>query len=87
MTTQEQNFNKWFDEYADGVKVFEETDMKMAYLQGAEELEKAKKLLEKWLFFCGHSEENKSPLQEETEKFLGKTISQIEIPEGVEEIK
>lgn len=100
--TEEQNFNKWFDEYADGVKVFEETDMKIAYLQGcADEVEKwekingelrtqleqAKKLLEKWLFFCGHSEEYKSPLQKETEEFLGKTISQIEIPEGVEEIK
>ena len=52
-----------------------------------EELKQAKKLLEKWLFFCGHSEEYKSPLQEETEKFLGKTISQIETPEGVEEIR
>ena len=48
-----------------------------------EELDQAKKLLEKWLFFNGHSEEYKSPLQEETEKFLGKTISQIEIPKGV----
>lgn len=45
MTKEEQNFNKWFDEYADGVKVFEETDMKMAYLQGcADEVEKWEKI-------------------------------------------
>jgi hypothetical protein len=98
MTKEEQNFNKWFDEYADGVKVFEETDMKIAYLQGcADEVEKwekingelrtqleqAKKLLEKWLFFNGFN----SALKKETEDFLGKKTEEIEIPEGVEEIK
>ena len=40
MTKEEQQFNQWFDEYADGVKVFEEADMKQAYLQGRAELEK-----------------------------------------------
>ena len=40
MTEEEQQFNQWFDEYADGVKVFEEADMKQAYLQGRAELEK-----------------------------------------------
>ena len=83
MTTQEQNFNKWFDEYADGVQVFEEVDMKMAYLQGTEELKQAKKLLEKWLFFNGFN----SALKKETEDFLGKKTEEIGIPEGVEEIK
>jgi len=98
MTTQERNFNKWFNEYSDGVKVFEETDMKMAYLQGcADEVEKwekingelrtqleqAKKLLEKWLFFNGFN----SALKKETEDFIGKKTEEIGIPEGVEEIK
>ena len=40
MTEKEQQFNQWFDEYANGVKVFEEADMKHAYLQGRAELEK-----------------------------------------------
>ena len=40
MTEEEQQFNQWFDEYADGVKVFEEADMKQAYLQGRAELKK-----------------------------------------------
>ena len=40
MTKEEQQFNQWFDEYADGVKVFEEADMKQAYLQGRAELKK-----------------------------------------------
>ena len=40
MTKEEQQFNQWFDWYADGVKVFEEADMKQAYLQGRAELEK-----------------------------------------------
>ena len=40
MTKEEQQFNQWFVEYADGVKVFEEVDMKQAYLQGRAELEK-----------------------------------------------
>ena len=40
MTKEEQQFNQWFDEYADGVKVFEEADMKQAYLQGRTDLEK-----------------------------------------------
>jgi len=45
MTKEERNFNKWFDEYADGVKVFEEVDMKIAYLQGcADEVEKWEKI-------------------------------------------
>ena len=85
MTTQEQSFNKWFDEYADGVQVFEEIDMKTAYLQGCadEGLEQAKKLLEKWLFFNGFN----SALKKETEAFLGKKTEEIGIPEGVEEIK
>ena len=45
MTEQEKNFNKWFDEYnIEKIKVFEEPDMKMAYLQGcADEVEKWKK--------------------------------------------
>ena len=34
MTKDEQQFNQWFDEYADGVKVFEEADMKQAFLAG-----------------------------------------------------
>lgn len=33
-------------------------------------LTKAKELLKKWLFFCGGTKEFKSPLQEETERFL-----------------
>lgn len=45
MTKEEQQFNQWFDEYADGVKVFEEADMKQAYLQGRAELEKENKVL------------------------------------------
>ena len=40
MTKEEQQFNQWFDWYADGVKVFEEADMKQAYLQGRADLEK-----------------------------------------------
>lgn len=48
-----------------------------------EELEQAKKLLEKWLFFNGFN----SALKKETEDFLGKKTEEIEIPEGVEEIK
>ena len=40
MTEKEQQFNQWFDQYANGVKVFEEVDMKQAYLQGRAELEK-----------------------------------------------
>ena len=40
MTKEEQQFNQWFDWYADGVKVFEEADMKQAYLTGAEPREK-----------------------------------------------
>lgn len=39
MTKEEKQFNQWFDWYADGVKVFEEADMKQAYLQGRAELE------------------------------------------------
>ena len=45
MTKEEQQFNQWFDWYADGVKVFEEADMKQAYLQGRAELEKENKVL------------------------------------------
>ena len=45
MTEKEKQFNQWFDEYADGVKVFEEADMKQAYLQGRVELEKENKVL------------------------------------------
>ena len=48
-----------------------------------EELKQAKKLLEKWLFFNGFN----SALKKETENFLGKKTEEIEIPEGVEEIK
>ncbi len=48
-----------------------------------EELKQAKKLLEKWLFFNGFN----SALKKETEDFLGKKTEEIEIPEGVEEIK
>ncbi len=40
MTEKEKQFNQWFDWYADGVKVFEEADMKQAYLAGAEPREK-----------------------------------------------
>lgn len=40
MTKEEQQFNQWFDWYADGVKVFEEADMKQAYLQGRADLKK-----------------------------------------------
>lgn len=40
MTEKEKQFNQWFDEYADGVKVFEEADMKQAYLQGRADLVK-----------------------------------------------
>lgn len=40
MNEKEQQFNQWFDQYANGVKVFEEADMKQAYLQGRAELEK-----------------------------------------------
>ena len=47
------------------------------------ELKQAKKLLEKWLFFNGFN----SALKKETEDFLGKKTEEIEIPEGVEEIK
>lgn len=46
-------------------------------------LSRAKKLLEKWLFFNGFN----SALKKETEDFLGKKTEEIEIPEGVEEIK
>ena len=46
-------------------------------------LEKAKKLLEKWLFFNGFN----SALKKETEDFLGKKTEEIGIPEGVEEIE
>lgn len=46
-------------------------------------LARAKKLLEKWLFFNGFNSE----LKKETEDFLGKKTEEIEIPEGVEEIK
>lgn len=46
-------------------------------------LARAKKLLEKWLFFNGFN----SALKKETEDFLGKKTEEIEIPEGVEEIK
>lgn len=45
MTDKEKQFNQWFDEYADGVKVFEEADMKQAYLQGRAELENENKVL------------------------------------------
>ena len=48
-----------------------------------EELKQAKKLLEKWLFFNGFN----SKLKKETEDFLGKKTEEIEIPEGVEEIR
>jgi len=48
-----------------------------------EQLEQAKKLLEKWLFFNGFN----SALKKETEDFLGKKQEELEIPEGVEEIK
>lgn len=48
-----------------------------------EELKQAKKLLEKWLFFNGFN----SALKKETEDFLGKKTEEIEIPEGVEEIR
>ena len=34
MTEKEKQFNQWFDEYADGVKVFEEADMKQAFIAG-----------------------------------------------------
>ena len=40
MTEEEKQFNQWFDDYADGVNVFEEADMKQAYLQGRAELVK-----------------------------------------------
>lgn len=42
MTEEEKNFNQWFDEYnIEQIKVFEEPDLKMAYLQGcADEVEK-----------------------------------------------
>ena len=46
-------------------------------------LARAKKLLEKWLFFSVFN----SALKKETEDFLGKKAEEIEIPEGVEEIK
>jgi len=40
--TEDKNFNKWLKEYnPEQVKVFEETDLKIAYLQGcADEVEK-----------------------------------------------
>ena len=47
------------------------------------ELKQAKKLLEKWLFFNGFN----SALKKETEDFLGKKAEEIEIQEGVKEIK
>ena len=42
MTKEDKNFNKWLKEYnPEQVKVFEETDLKIAYLQGcADEVEK-----------------------------------------------
>ena len=49
MTDKEKQFNQWFDEYADGVKVFEEADMKQAYLQGRADLEKENAELEQKL--------------------------------------
>ena len=36
MTEEEKQFNQWFDEYANGVKVFEEVDMKQAFTAGLE---------------------------------------------------
>jgi len=47
------------------------------------QLEQAKKLLEKWLFFNGFN----SALKKETEDFLGKKTEELGIPEGVEEIE
>ena len=52
-------------------------------MKDEEELKKAKKLLEKWLFFNGFN----SALKKETEDFLGKKIEEIGIPEGVKEIE
>ena len=34
MTEEEKQFNQWFDEYANGVQVFEEVDMKQAFIAG-----------------------------------------------------
>ena len=51
--------------------------------QKERKLARAKKLLEKWLFFNGFN----SALKKETEDFLGKKTEEIGTPEGVEEIK
>lgn len=42
MTEEDKNFSKWLKEYnPEQIKVFEETDLKIAYLQGcADEVEK-----------------------------------------------
>ena len=44
--TEDKNFNKWLKEYnPEQIKVFEETDLKIAYLQGcADEVEKWEKV-------------------------------------------
>lgn len=34
MNEEEKHFNQWFDEYANGVQVFEEVDMKQAFIAG-----------------------------------------------------
>lgn len=88
-------FEKEAEEYADEKCGTIETEEKkfcridwqkgveFGYNKAIEELKQAKKLLEKWLFFNGFN----SALKKETEDILGKKTEEIEIPEGVEEIK
>lgn len=82
MTEEDKNFNKWLKEYnSEQVKVFEETDLKIAYLQGcSDEVEKwenknvyLRKRLERAKELLRRSYDNyisMQPLREEIEKFL-----------------
>lgn len=75
MTDKEKQFNQWFDEYADGVKVFEEADMKQAYLQGRADLvkENAKLKTDYEVLSCsvGDFDELQNKLEEEQRKNNG----------------
>lgn len=82
MTEEDKNFNKWLKEYnSEQVKVFEKTDLKIAYLQGCSDevekwenknvylrkrLEQAKKYLEE----CVYNVVSPERLRNDIEQFL-----------------
>ena len=88
MTDEDKNFNKWLKEYnPEQVKVFEETDLKIAYLQGGadevekwenknadlrNQLEQAKEIIKHLLWDLRNKNYNPAKDIKKAEQFLGR---------------